>query len=233
MNTGSKLRLFAAAALAALVLVSGAAVGAEDFENQKPGAPKWRVIDYNRVQTHPARVPGKIAGGIAFEFLNLPDTAQIGTSHPSYNGSLLGDLTGKTVSATIRLNVSGDTAFKYYGEPDACGRPANVRLYFQTDTGGKFAETDYWWSNNHPLDSVNLQTLVNGGTVTLSVPLEPQHWSNYNGKFGTFYTNGEFAAAVADVQFIGLSFGGGCFFANGVGVSQGGGAFQLLDYTVQ
>jgi hypothetical protein len=41
------------------------------------------------------------------------------------------------------------------------------------------------------------------------------------GHFGTYDAThtAAFAAAVADVQYIGLSFGGGCFFANGVGVA--------------
>jgi hypothetical protein len=30
---------------------------------------------------------------------------------------------------------------------------------------------------------------------------------------------------------IGLSFGGGCFFENGVGTSDGSGAFTLITYT--
>jgi hypothetical protein len=42
-------------------------VAAEDFENPKAGAVKWKVYDYNRITTHPARIADKIAGGIAFD----------------------------------------------------------------------------------------------------------------------------------------------------------------------
>lgn len=89
-----------------LVLGLAAAVRAEDFDNPKPGAVKWKVYDYNRIQTHPARVPDKIPLGIAFDFLFTPDTALLATTHSSYNNDLLGDLTGKSLSARVGVTVT-------------------------------------------------------------------------------------------------------------------------------
>ena len=221
----------AAIAMCALIIVPSS-VSAEDFESLKPGAVKWKVVDYNRVQTHPARIPDKIPGGISFNFLNVPDTAMLVTSHPSYNGSLLGDLSGKTVSARVGVTVSPLTDFDYYGEPDACGRAANVRLYFQTDTGGKFDENDYWWSNPVSVDLNNLKL----GDQTLTASLaDGSQWSNYHGHFGNDPLHAAaFQAAVQDIQSIGVSFGGGCFFSNGVGVKNGDGSeiFRLMDFSV-
>jgi hypothetical protein len=204
---------------------------AEDFDNPKPGAVKWKVIDYNRIQTHPARIPFKVPGGIGFDFLDAPDTALLATSHPSYKGDLLGDMTGESLSTTVGVTVTPFSQFTYFGEPDACGRPANVRFYFQTNTSGKFEETDYWWSN--PV-SVDLETLK-AGDVPLSVDIsDPTKWSDYFGHFGSepAYT-AAFTDAVKDVQLIGLSFGGGCFFENGVGIQPGTGSgyFRLMDFT--
>lgn len=236
MNVGKAAKLaiamLALFAMCALLIVVPSSARAEDFENPKPGAPKWKVVDYNRVQTHPARIPTKVPGGIAFEFLNTPDTALLATSHPSYNGSLLGDMTGKSLSATLGITVTdGSPVFTYYGEPDGCGRQANVRFYFQTDTGGKFAETDYWWSN--PV-SVDLEDLSTGVDQTLVVSLsDPSAWSDYYGHFGSDpQYSAAFADAVKDVQLIGVSFGGGCFFENGVGVQPGTGSaiFRLMEY---
>ncbi len=116
------------------------------------------------------------------------------------------------------------TTFQYYGEPDACGGTnAFVRFYFETSTSGKFAETNYWWSNPVAID---LASLV-AGDQTMTVPLTPDKWSDYYGHFGTAYPV-EAAAAVKDVESMGLSFGGGCFFENGGGVSSGGGIFRLV-----
>jgi hypothetical protein len=224
-------RLFSAV-FAGCVLVLGLAASAraEDFDNPKPGAVKWKVYDYNRIQTHPARIPSKISGGIAFDFLFTPDTALLATTHSSYNADLLGDMTGKTLSATVGVTVTTGTAFTYYGQPDGCGRPANVRFYFQTNTSGKFEETDYWWSN--PV-SVDLETLK-AGDVTLTTGFTGAEWSDFFGHFGSDPAySAAFTAAVKDVQTIGLSFGGGCFFENGVGIQPGtgSGSFRLMDFT--
>jgi len=207
---------------------------AEGFEDLKPGAVKWKVVDYNRIQTHPARIPYRtMAGtdnGIGFDFLYTPDTALLGTSHPSYGGDLWGDMTGKTVSARVGVSVTdGNPQFTYYG---TCGtRAANVRLYFQTDTSGKFEETDYWWSN--PM-SYDLEDLKASDQTLLALFSDGGEWSDYYGHFGNdpLYSTA-FTKAVKDVKFVGLSFGGGCFFENGVGIQPGTGSayFRLMDFT--
>lgn len=169
------------------------------------------------------RNPNKIPGGIAFDFLSKPDTALLGTSHPSYNGNLLRNMTGKALSARVGITVtSGTPVFTYYGEPDGCGRAANVRFYLRTDTGGKFEETDYWWSN--PM-SVDLQALTVGDQTLVPNFSNPAEWSDFYGHFGNdpLYA-AAFAEAIGDVQFVGLSFGGGYFFENGVGIQPGTGS---------
>lgn len=229
--------IIAISVLAMCVLAVGVppVTRAEDFDNLKAGAVKWKVVDYNRITTHPARIPFKLAivndGGIGFDFLNTPDTALLGTSHPSYRGDLFGDMTGETLTATVGVTVTeGNPHFSYYGEPDGCNSPANVRFYFETDTSGKFEYTDYWWSNPVHAD---LENLKNGGDQILTVDFsDPAAWSDWNGQFGTT-DPAAFAAAVKNVKFVGLSFGGGCFFENGVGIQPGTGSgyFRLMDFT--
>jgi hypothetical protein len=50
------------------------------------------------------------------------------------------------------------------------------------------------------------------------------------GEFGTLSatTQAGFAATLASVSQIGMTFGGGCFFGHGVNVSGGTAAFELL-----
>src|SRR2546421_8406117 len=155
--------------LAVFAISSPRPTQAEGFENLKNGAVKWKVIDYNRVTTHPARIPFRVTNGadngIGFDFLYTPDTALLGTSHPSYRNDLWGDMTGKSVSATVGVTVTGNPAFTYYGEPDGCGTPASVRFYFQTNTSGKFEYTDYWWSDEAATTLESLKT----GDQTLTV----------------------------------------------------------------
>src|SRR5205807_628738 len=92
------------------------------------GAPKWKVWTYNPSnRAFKGGVPASVSSGIAtFAFPATPDTALLVTDHGSYKGTLLGDLTGKTISATV--SDSGGP-FTYYGQgtpQNPCGTPANV-----------------------------------------------------------------------------------------------------------
>ena len=220
------MKMFKRAFLAASVGAFASAVPllAEDFSNVK-GAPKWKVYDVNHSnRAFRSRIPDLVpSGGIGFDFLLTPDTALLTTDHPSYRGSLLGDLKGKLLSATIKLNVTTGTQFQYYANP--CPTPAaSVRFFFQGNTNGPFASTKYWWSNP---TSVQLANIANGTPVTITVVVQSGLWSDYYGQFDA----AGFDAAAKDVQTIGLSFGGGCFFENGVGIvpTTGSGSFQLLN----
>ena len=168
----------------------------------------------------------RTAAGLAtFQFTSSPDTALLVTTRGSSKGASLGDLTGRTVTATF--TISAASAFTYWGEGTAdnpCVYPANTRLYFTTDNGGGFAFTHYWWSN--PSSAV----LANG-TFSVTATVEPAEWSDWNGQQGVVVPAG-FADAASNVTMIGLSFGGGCFFENGVGTVDGSGTFTLNAFTV-
>ncbi|TMB86591.1 MAG: hypothetical protein E6J37_12525 [Chloroflexi bacterium] len=207
--------------LAVLVLSAAAPVSA--------GGPasRWRVGYYT------PSTPGTLSmsaaqqgGGIAtFDFTDQPNTALLATDHGSFKGQLLGDLTGSHLTATF--DISGATgAFTYFGEgtpENPCGTPASVRFYFATDNGGGFAFTHYWWSNPE-------SQVLSNGHWTLTATVEPVEWSDWNGQNGATQTAG-FADAASNVTLIGLSFGGGCFFENGVGTTDGSGTFQLDSFT--
>lgn len=156
---------------------------------------------------------GTSATGLAsFQFTASPDTALLLNTQGSQRGSLLGDVAGETVTATFTITGSGDP-FAYYGQGTAsnpCGAPASARLFFETSNAGGFDPTHYWWSN--PVGSAQLAN----GTFTLTAAVSPDQWSDYYGQEGTAAADG-FAAAAGNVTGIGLSFGGGCFFENGVG----------------
>lgn len=204
-------RVIALVALAAGVVLACAAVAGAS------SASGWHVGYYNNSQLSNAQA-GK--GGLAsLHFTSDPNTALLVTNQKS----LTGDLTGKTITATA--NISGVTgAFTYYGKPDGCGTPANMRLYFETSNAGGFDYTHYWWANP---DSAVLAN----GTLTLTATVEPADWSDWNGTRGTDAADG-FAAAAANVTNVGISFGGGCFFENGVGTDDGSGTLTLTNFSL-
>jgi hypothetical protein len=168
-----------------------------------------------------------VAGVATFDFTNQANTALLVTTHGASKGSTLGDLTGSTVSATFE--ISGATSpFIYFGEPSCGNTISTVRLFFQTSNAGGFNETHYWWSN--PLSAVLANT---GGTITLTASLnDPGAWSDFFGHFGNDPAFPGFFDAVSNVTTIGLSFGGGCFFENGVGTTDGSGTFTLDSFIV-
>ena len=156
-------------------------------------------------------------------FTNQSNTALLVTMHGASKGTLLGDLTSKTITATYTISdVTSD--FTYYGEPDGCGTPASARFYFQTDNGGGFQYTHYWWAGA-------ASAVLANGTVTLTATVVPAQWSDWNGQQGSTQLVG-FADAASNVTTIGLSFGGGCFYENGVGTQDGSGTFTLKTFNV-
>lgn len=167
------------------------------------------------------RTPDGLA---TFEFTNQPNTNLLVTDQGS--SPLLGDDRGKTVTAKFDISGATGGAFFYDTTNNPCGTPANTRLFFQTSNAGGFDETHFWWSN--PSSAV----LANG-TFTVTATVTGAQWSDFFGHFGN---NPAFAAgfdaAASNVTSIGLSFGGGCFFENGVGTADGSGAFTLVSYSV-
>lgn len=165
----------------------------------------------------------RTAGGLAtFDFTNQPNTALLVTDQGS--SSLLGDLTGKTVSATFEIAAAA--TFIYFGEPSCGTNTSTVRLFFQTSNAGGFDETHFWWSN--PASAI----LANG-TFTVTASVDGAQWSDFFGHFGNDpkFAAG-FDAAASNVTSIGLSFGGGCFFENGVGTADGSGTLTLTSFSV-
>lgn len=204
----------------------GPATEAEDFTDRR-SANRWKLYEYHirpRLRgSHPDFVPHLTPPGIAFDFLETPDTAFLVTTHHHYDGDLLGDLTGKTLAALIDVEVTPGTQFTYFGAPHGCSEPADLRYYFETDTSGRFEETDYWWSLGAPdLEFLSLGQILfvaPGGSY-------PGAWLDDKGHPGDFDIAHELAfnAAARDVRKIGFSFGGGCSRGNGVGIVPGTGS---------
>lgn len=148
-------------------------------------------------------------------------------------GPVVGNQLGKTITATF--TISGAVgAFTYGGEPYCSsavgGSLPNVRLYFddQPNNTKHQVDTNYWWAD----DSAAGAVLANN-TFTVTALLDPTSatWGAVNGEQSGSNT-ALFNAAASNIKDIGLSFGGGCFFANGVGTTDGTGTFVLTSLTV-
>jgi hypothetical protein len=144
----------------------------------------------------------------------------------SKDSTLLGDLSGSTLTAAF--TVSGVTGnFTYGGQPLWGGTTGNVRLYFESiPPGTKFAYSNNWWADVSPASAV----LANGDFTLTATVDATQAWSDWNGQPSSANTEA-FKAAATSATAVGLSFGGGCFFENGVGTTDGSGTFTLSTFT--
>ena len=199
-----------AAAVAALLVSSAPAMA---------DASIWKVGYYTPSGRALSLANAKPGSGIAsLDFTDQNNTALLVTKHGAGQ-----DLRGQTITATFEItNVTG--AFTYFGEPDGSGAPATTRFFFQTDNGGGFAYTNYWWTNPE-------SAVLADGTFTLTATVEPAEWSDWNGQPGASQSAG-FLDAASNVTTIGFSFGGGYFFENGVGTTDGSGTFTLDSWSI-
>jgi hypothetical protein len=184
---------------------------------------KWTVYDYNpsnqaiAPRNSPNSLPATTNGSTTtFRFKSGIYTALLTT----IDKSLVGDLSGKTLNDTVSLSGPATTFISQNG--DGCGPSATVRFYFRSPSASGSSVgnppagfyTQYWWSN-----PVFVPLLAgNQGPTPISADMsDPAEWSDWNGQSGANPAVTEaFIEATQKVQAVGLSFGGGCFFENGV-----------------
>lgn len=222
------MRRFIVPILAAFLLLASAVPAAAQGG---PVSPVWKLYSYtpsgNALRSQAA--DASETGIAAFTFAATPDDALFATQRPDGpHASIL----GRTITASFKVTTAPGTTFAYYGEgtpANPCGTPASVRLYFNTNGAFGFGTDNdwyskYWWSN--PVSEV-----LRDGTLTLTATVAPEAWSNWNGQPGVARADG-FAAAASDPDLIGFSFGGGCFFENGVGTPTGSATFTVISLDI-
>jgi hypothetical protein len=184
------------------------------------GGATWQSLDSQTVQPSGADLA-------AFGFAVKPNSRLLVTQNDKTKNPFLGDHSSQPISATVSVTaLSPGATFTYDTTNNPCGTPATVRLFFSS-TGGPFAFTDYWWSDSA---SVTLDALK-AGPQTLTATLDPATpWSDWNGQPSAANAPA-FMAAAQNMTSVGLSFGGGCFFENGVGTSDGSGVFNLKSFS--
>jgi len=169
-------------------------------------------------------LPASADGTASFSFAPGVFTATLTTT----DESLTGDLSGKTLSDMVSVTGMSTGAFFLDQNNGGC-TPDNqsVRLFFTSGGTGagdpRGFYTTFWWSNPASL------TLTHDANGTFSASLgDPSKWSDWNGKQGNSSPDvtAAFKTATTKVLSVGLSFGGGCFFENGVTTSDGSGIFN-------
>lgn len=186
----------------------------------------------------PMQPPEVLQNSVRLDFVPGQFIALLTTS----DSALTGDLSGTTLTDFVSVQqVTGSVVDQNNGgcTPDS----QFVRFYFTSPAGsGPSFPTSgpplfhggggtpagfyssFWWSNPVHVDLV--PGILN---VPMSVVVgDTTQWSDWNGQMAgsSPEVTARFDDAVRHVQSVGLSFGGGCFFENGVSVDSGGGAFE-------
>jgi hypothetical protein len=189
----------------------------------------WTVYDYNpsgnaiAPRNAPNKMPATTSGTTTtFNFLPGNYTALLTTTDPT----LTGDLSMKTLTDQISVSGPATTFMTQHNGGDCVSNfPAAVRFYFvspsasgSTSTGGGPPAgfyTQFWWSNPMHMDLPPAGNAT--GTIMANVG-DPDEWSDWNGQRGGSSPEvlAAFEKAIHNVQTVGLSFGGLCFFETGV-----------------
>lgn len=167
-------------------------------------ASRWVFQHSHNVPQSPRPSP---SGGWEFDF---PDSDGVHYLVTPVSGRMPG-----AVAASMRVEKIGGVAFR---ESDPCGdHAAAVRLYFQRRGDDLTADKqDYrWWSVE--------RYLLDAPSGELIIPVVAEKWSQVFGQTGNTRPS-EFTSAAADVQVVGLTFGG-CFAGHGVYVINGSAKF--------
>jgi hypothetical protein len=216
---------------------------------------QWVIMTYTPDNGYTVPVPFKASpvkgGGVSFAFLPTPDRSMLLTEITKNQDK---DFTGLTFSAKIAISATAGAVFNYCG-PNCDGTDPGgfVRFYFYGANPALAGcepgwhperpdcEAQYWWSNPVAIDLDDLVLLGKG--TTLVAPLSPAFWSDRDGHVATDVVtiNGitvdhsvAFAASVANITKMGLSFGGGNNFAFGAGVTAPATAtFVLYNFAVK
>ncbi len=118
-----------------------------------------------------------------------------------------------------------DASFNYLLEPEnTCVNSASFRPFFWTRN--LYGEFDRWFTSS----GIELK---NGASevFSLEVDFDPSLWSSVYGKSGSDYEY-EFRSALKNIEYVGIVFGGGCFFGHGIRLSQGQAKFKLVEYMI-
>jgi len=202
------------------------------------GQYKWQVCD-REVFPDPngafhVRKPIVTDNGIAFPLNTVVtgDAKSLFTVYMVWDGKI--DLSGKSTITAV-VNIYGEDAEFAYRDLDYPYDPVVddsslpfFRMHFMSTTGDSWTCSDYWWS----CASGGYGYFTGAGTYTITASLAPTGtWSDRDGHLNTAETD-LYLDALTDVDEIGLSFGGGSGYANGVGVVSGSATFELASFSI-
>ncbi|HLW97921.1 MAG TPA: hypothetical protein VKR82_04695 [Candidatus Acidoferrales bacterium] len=128
-------------------------------------------------------------------------------------------------SLTITFKVESD-APQYVVLDPGDHPPATFHLFFEQRNDDLKDPNGRWWADSSPV--IYYLGSQDGQTLTFVAPLTPDIWGNVVGEKDPQ----AFSVALANIGWIGVTFGGQFFAGHGVALSGGSAKFILVNFSV-
>jgi hypothetical protein len=172
-------------------------------------APAWSFRYSPGMSKHPTPA---IGSGWQFDFPQQDGVHYLTTP---FTAAVL----GKTI--TVTSQVIGDPVYAWHD--DECkGSPATAHIMVEQQGDDLIKGSGRWWYG------VPVPLTV-GPPTTVVAPIVQGRWTNVYGEFDPV----GFDEAMTHPGFVGLTFGGGCFYGHGVWLQAGASRMIVRDFTIQ
>jgi hypothetical protein len=208
--------------LALLSSLTGCGEGEQGAPNIQPQQPNvvsldpqnWYLVYGSGMPPHPSAIAG---GAWSFDFPSSANGGSVNYVQTPFNATK----PLHNVSITFRVD-SVSPQYQVIDPTDI--PPATVRMFFEQRNDDLISADGRWWAT---ASVYNLGSQDNT-TLTITIPLTPDQWSNVYGQ----YDAQSFYASLENVGWIGVTFGGGKFAGHGVALNSGSARYILIDYHV-
>jgi hypothetical protein len=194
-----------------------------------PGPPNIRPQEPNVVSLDPqnwhiyysAGLPpnpsADIEGEWSFEFPSSGASGHVNYVQTPFNTTT----TMHNMRITFRVGSVGPQ-YKVIDSDDTL--PATIHLFIEQQGDDLVNPNGRWWAlaSGYNLGSRD------GETITSIVPLTSDQWSNVYGQ----HDPQAFSAALENIGWVGLTYGGQSFWGHGVALASGNAKFILIDFQV-
>jgi hypothetical protein len=160
-----------------------------------------------------------VDGAWSFQFPSSESGGHVNYVQTPFNAAT----TPQSLTVTFRVESN---APQYEVLDPADHLPATFRLFFEQQGDDLIEPNGRWWAG--PSMSVYNLGSQDGQTLTFFVPLTSDRWSNVYGD----QDPQAFSAALKNIGWVGVTFGGQYFAGHGVAVRSGSAKYILIDFTV-
>jgi len=174
-------------------------------------ARNWYIFYSAAMPSHPS---ADLNGGWSFSF---PSGGHVNYVQTPFNATTI----LHNVSTTFRVESN---APQYVVRDPGDILPATFHIFFEQQNDNLSDPNGRWWAQPSKYDLGS----EDNTSHTFVVPFTPDQWTNVYGQQDPT----SFYAALMNVGWIGLTFGGQRFFGHGVAVSGGSAKYVLVDLNV-